>query len=96
MASNFEVSVQRDGGRLYVSMSGDFDEASASRLIESLEKDCRDAAVVFIQAGGIQKLHPSGCEAFRNNLHVLRDFCYRLVFADANATRMSPDWLEYF
>jgi hypothetical protein len=96
MASNFEVSVQRDGGTRYVRMSGDFDEASARRLIESLEKDCRDAAVVFIQAGGLDHLHPSGCEAFRNNLHALKDFCYRLVFADAQATRMSPDWLQYF
>lgn len=96
MPSDFEVTLERHGNCLRLSLSGDFDEKSAYSLIESLQKDCHDAAVVFIQAGGLENLRPSACETFRKNLHVLQDFCYRLVFSDANAARMAPGWIQYF
>ena len=96
MASDFEISLEWQGDRVRLGLSGDFDETSACSLIESLQKDCREAKVVFIQAGGLKTLRPRGCEAFRRNLHVLEDFCYRLVFADAKAARMAPEWIQYF
>lgn len=96
MASDFEISVERDRDCLRLDLSGDFDEQSANRLIERLRKDCRDAAVVFIQARGLKKICPSARETFRKNLHVLEDFCYRLVFEDGNAAKLAPEWIAYF
>ena len=96
MASDFEISIEGDRDCLRVDLSGDFDEQSASRLIERLRKDCRDAAVVFIQARGLKEICPLGRETFRKNLHVLEDFCYRLVFADGTAAKLAPEWIEYF
>jgi hypothetical protein len=96
MTSDFEISFERHGDCVRLGLSGNFDEKSAHSLIERLQKDCQDAAVVFIQAGGLKNIRPSGCETFRKNLHVLQDFCYRLVFADTNAARMAPGWIQSF
>ena len=96
MASDFEISIDRDLDCLRLDLSGDFDEQSASSLIERLRKDCRDALVVFIQARNLKNIRPSGREAFQKNLHVLDDFCYRLVFTDGNAARIAPGGIEYF
>jgi hypothetical protein len=96
MASDFEISIERDRDCLRLDLSGDFDETSASSLIERLRNDCQEAAVVFIQARGLKNIHSSGRETFRRNLHVLEDFCYRLVFSDGNAAQIAPGWIEYF
>jgi len=96
MASDFEISIDGDGNCLRLDLSGDFDEKAARSLLKSLQRDCREATVVFIQAGGLKKIHPSGREIFQNNLHRLEDFCYRLVFADPNAARIAPGRIEYF
>jgi hypothetical protein len=96
MASGLKISIEWQGDRVRLDLSGDFNETSAKRLIESLQKECHGASVVFIRAGGLKNLRPAGCEAFRRNLHVLKDFCYRLVFTDANAARMAPGWTQCF
>ena len=96
MAPDFEISIEWQGDRVRLDLSGDFNEESANSLIESLQEECHDASVVFIRAGGLKTLLPAGCETFRRNLHILKDFCYRLVFADTNAARMAPDWIQCF
>lgn len=96
MTSDFEISIEWQGDRVSLDLSGDFNEESADSLIQSLQKECHDASVVFIRAEGLETLRPAGCEAFRRNLHRLKDFCYRLVFADTNAARMAPDWIQCF
>jgi hypothetical protein len=94
--SGLEIQIEWQGDRVRLDLSGDFNETSAKTLIESLRKECHEASVVFIQARGVKHLRPAGCETFRRNLHVLKDFCYRLVFADANAVRMAPEWTQCF
>jgi len=96
MAPGLEISIIRQGDRVRLDLSGDFNEKSANSLIESLQKECHDASVVFIRAEGLKTLRPAGCEAFQKNLPVLKDFCYRLVFADTNAARMAPAWIRCF
>ena len=96
MASDFHISIQGDRNCLRLDLSGDFDEQSASTLIERLRQDCKEAAVVFIQAKGLKKIRPSGRDTFQKNLHVLEDFCYRLVFTDGNAAQIAPGWIDYF
>ena len=96
MTSDFEISIEWQGDRVSLDLSGDFNEASANSLIQSLQKECHDASVVFIRAEGLETLGPAACETFRRNLQILKDFCYRLVFADTNAARMAPDWIQCY
>ena len=96
MTSDFEISIEWRGDRVSLDLSGDFNEESANSLIQSLQKDCHDASVVFIRAEGLKTLRPAACETFRRSLHILKDFCYRLVFADTNAARMAPGWIQCF
>ena len=96
MTSDFEISIEWQGDRVSLDLSGDFNEESAKSLIQSLQKECHDASVVFIRAEGLKTLRPAACETFRRNVHRLQDFCYRLVFADTNAVRMAPDWIQCF
>jgi anti-anti-sigma regulatory factor len=96
MASNFRIQCQRDRDLLYVRLLGDFDEASAYALIDTLKEKCHDASVIFIKAKGVTSLDASGCDAFKKKIHVLKDWCYRLVFMDQNAARLKPEWIELF
>ena len=68
----------------------------AADLIETLKDNCHDASVIFIETQDLTKIDASGCDAFRKKLRVLKDFCYRLVFMDPNAERITPKWTEYF
>ena len=96
MAADFEIAAVRDQDSLRVDLSGDFDEQSASQLLETLQSHCREAPVVFIQARRLKKISPSGRKAFQKNLHILQDHRYRLVFADSNASQIAPEWIDFF
>jgi len=96
MAPNFEMSLKWDCDCLHLDLLGNFDETSACNLIDALQNNCQGAVVVFIHAKGLTRIHPSGRAAFQENLHALRDFCYRLVFADTNAAEIAPQWVDYF
>lgn len=96
MAADFEISVIRDYGSLFLDLSGDFDEQSASQLLETLQNHCREAPVVFIQARKLRNIDPSGRKAFQKNLPMLQDHRYRLVFADTNASQIAPEWIDFF
>jgi hypothetical protein len=93
---DFEISYEWREDCVRLSLSGEFTEESAHALIEDLRKNCQGAKVVLIQGDGLKRMRPSGCEAFRRNIQVLKDFCYRLVFADANASRLAPQWTQPF
>lgn len=96
MTSNFQISSEWNGDALHLRLLGDFDEDSACDLVDTLQKNCHDAAVVFIQTKSLTNIHSSGRDAFRKKLHLLRDFCYRLVFVDVNGARIAPERIEYF
>jgi len=96
MASDFQIDCEWQRDALYLHLLGDFDEASAEALLEALQEKCHDASVVFIKARDVRSLDPSGCDTFKENLHLLKDRCYRLVFMDKNAIRLRPEWLEIF
>ncbi len=96
MASSFDIDCEWDRDRLSVSLLGDFGEASAEALVHTLEENCRDASVVFIKAKDVRNLDATGCDAFKKKLHVLNDWCCRLVLMDQNALRLKPEWTEFF
>ena len=60
MTSDFEISIEWQGDRVSLDLSGDFNEESANSLIQSLQKECHDASVVFIRAEGLENPPPCG------------------------------------
>jgi len=96
MTSRFDISVSRSGGSTNFRLRGDFDAGSANRLLQVLQDNSQGAAIAVIETAELEHVYPSGRDLFRKNVHVLKDFCYRLVFSGRNARQIAPDWIEYF
>jgi hypothetical protein len=96
MASKFNISVSRRGDSTNFRLKGDFDASSANRLLQVLQDNRHGAKIAVIETADLGQVYPSGRDQFKKNVHVLRDFCYRLVFLGENARQLAPDWIEYF
>ena len=96
MASKFNIAVYRCGGSTNFRLRGDFDAGSANRLLQVLKDNSQGVTTAVIETADLEKVYPSGRDLFKKNVHVLKDFCYRLVFSGENARQLAPDWIEYF
>lgn len=96
MASNFEICVDRDDQTLTVRLTGDFDRTSANQLIEVLKGNRSGVTMAMIETNGLEHLDPTGKNMFRQEVHSLQDFCYRLVFTGRNASQLAPGWTDWF
>jgi hypothetical protein len=96
MASWFDISVSRRGGSTNFRLRGDFDASSANRLLQVLQDNSQGSTIAVIETAELEHVYPSGRDVFQKNVHVLKDFCYRLVFSGTNAGQIAPDWIEYF
>ena len=96
MASEFDVSVYRSEGSTNFRLRGDFDASSANRLLQVLKENSQGVTIAVIETADLEHVYPSGRDLFQKNVHVLKDFCYRLVFSGENARQIAPDWIEYF
>ncbi|MEW6441607.1 MAG: hypothetical protein AB1640_11795 [bacterium] len=96
MGSRFNIEMQRAGGDLELRLAGDFNDVSAHELIECLRENSRDVNVAIIETNGLECVHASGQDIFRQRLHDLKDLCYRLVFYGKHAPELAPPWIEYF
>jgi len=96
MASWFDISVSRRGGSTNFRLRGNFDASSANRLLQVLQDNSQGAAIAVIETAELENVYPSGRDVFQKNVHVLKDFCYRLVFSGENARQIAPEWIEYF
>ena len=95
ISSSFRMSVHRWDDNLMVNVMGDFDESSAKELIDALEHYAEGVRVAFIRTGGLKRIRKRAKEAFHNYMLYRRhDPCHRLVFPDANASRIVPAGVE--
>jgi hypothetical protein len=58
MAENFKISVHRNSDNLHLKLLGDFDDASALELLDTVKKLARGASKVFIHTSTLDKVHP--------------------------------------
>lgn len=89
MSSSFRMAVHRWDDNLKINVMGDFDESAANELINALEHYAQGVRVAFIRTRGLKRIRKRAKAAFRNYmLYKHHDSCHRLVFPDANASRI--------
>ena len=91
MASNFKISVHKNGDKLNLVMQGDFDGTSACELLDVLKSNCNGVDRVFIDTNGLDRIYPFGQDTFENNHYVLKSKSFRIIFTGKNATQIAPD-----
>ena len=90
MSSDFRVCVHWFDQNLNVKLMGDFDENSANKLISILEENWHRNCLAFIQTKCLKRVLPSAREILHHYVTAQRDFCFRLIFPDANASQVAP------
>jgi anti-anti-sigma regulatory factor len=91
MASNFDISIHRNSENLHLKLIGDFDGASAFKLLNILKRNCRKASKVFIHCGCLEEIYPFGVAVFHNNLDALKGQSIQMVFTGENASLLAPE-----
>ncbi|MEW6443344.1 MAG: hypothetical protein AB1640_20600 [bacterium] len=96
MASWFDIAVRRIGEELNLSLRGEFDGSSASRLIDTLKQNGNGVAVAKVEANELCWVDPAAVDIFQNDLLSLGDICHRLVFYGKHAPELAPAWIDFF
>ncbi len=91
MATNFRISVHRNGENLHLKLIGDFDGTSAHELLNVLKRYCDRTSRVFVHTSGLRNIHPFGLSVFHNNLDVLNGKSIKFEFTGENASQIAPE-----
>ena len=68
MASNFQISYNKQSTGMLLKLYGDFDATSAYELIEVLKKRSSDTSKIIIQTERLKNIYPFGLDVFRKSL----------------------------
>lgn len=71
MASNFQISYNKQSTGVVLKLFGDFDATSAYELIDALKKRPGDTSRIFIQTEGLKNIYPFGLDIFRKSLRIM-------------------------
>ena len=71
MASNFQISCNKQSTGMVLRLFGDFDGTSAYELIDVLKKHSSNTSRIFIQTEGLKNIYPFGLETFRKSLRIM-------------------------
>ncbi|RJQ63858.1 MAG: hypothetical protein C4530_02870 [Desulfobacteraceae bacterium] len=88
MATNFKIEIEPKGGTLHLSLSGNFDGASADELLNVIKWHSRDVEKIFVNTNGLRTIHPFGQVLFQNKYHTVKDQSPQLVFTGKNWEKM--------
>jgi hypothetical protein len=91
MATNFRISVHRNGENLHLRLMGDFDGISAHELLENLKRYSYRTSKVFIHTNCLGDIHPFGLNVFHTHLDVLKGISLELVFTGKHASQLAPE-----
>ena len=92
MATNFKISVHRNGENLHLNLRGDFDGTSAHELLSALNKYVNQSTVrVFMHTSCLSMIHPFGLDVFHGNLSSVKGKSLDLLFTGENASRLAPE-----
>jgi anti-anti-sigma regulatory factor len=92
MATNFKISVHRNGENLHLKLRGDFDGTSAHDLLTALNKYTNQSTVrVFIHTSCLSMLYPFGLYVFHCNFSSIKGKSLELVFTGEHASRLAAE-----
>ena len=90
MATNFRITVHRNGENLHLKLTGDFDGTSAHELLNILKKRADHTSRALIHTGSLRSIHPFGLKVFHANLDVLKGKSVELIFTGEHAPQFEP------
>ena len=91
MASNFKILVHRNSENLHLRLTGDFDSASAEKLLNVLDENCPYARKIFVHTCCLKKIYPSAQELLRKNHHFTNGQSASLVFTGDKGGQIAPE-----
>ena len=81
MPSNFQIDViQQDVKQLYLRLRGDFDGASAYRLLNIIHSKRNGFRKIILDTDALRKIHSFGSDLFRANIRALQNQGVEIVF----------------
>jgi hypothetical protein len=80
MASNFEISIDKNCDGFGLRLTGDFDATSAYELIYAIKKLPGDAKHLHIYTNGLKNIHPFGLDVFHRFIQSPRNNPDKIVF----------------
>jgi len=90
MSPDFRICVHWFDKNLNVKLMGDFDENLATKLVSILEGNSHRDCLAFIQTKGLKRVLPGARKILHRYLRAQQAFRCRLIFLDANASRVAP------
>jgi hypothetical protein len=91
MASTFAIGYDHRGNTLHLTLSGDFDGASADVLLDVIEGYGKDMEKIFIHTDALRSIHPFGQVLFQNKFNLLKNRSAALVFDGKNRKKILPE-----
>ena len=72
MSLNFQINSYNFEGILFLRLSGDFNEASANKLVAKLMEHEADSLVIFVDTNELMEIHPFSRNTFQKNLDAIK------------------------
>lgn len=89
MASNFGITIDRNGDGFGLKLAGDFDATSAYELIYAIKNLPEETIKVFIYTNGLKNIYPFGLDVFHRNISYRNGQTTNIVFAGNHASQLS-------
>lgn len=90
MASNFGITIDKNGDGLGLKLAGDFDATSAYELIYAIKKLAEETVKVFIYTNGLKNIYHFGLDVFHRNIGYRNGQATNIVFTGNHASQLSP------
>ncbi len=95
MATDFKILIHKNSDNLHLKLIGDFDRASAHKVLNALKKNCRGASRVFIHTSCLNYIHPFPRDVFHNQLNMLKKRSFLVDFTGQNSGNLIPNGRKF-
>jgi len=92
MSSKFKISKYRQSDKLYLRLTGDFDDISICELLDVLKDNCSGTNQVVIQTSNLKNVAISGIarDVFHRNLNYLNSSSIAVRFTELDKNPFIP------
>jgi len=92
MSSKFKISKHRQSDKLYLRLTGDFDDISICELLDVLKDNCSGTNQVVIQTSNLRNVSISGIgrDVFNRNINYLNNSSIAVRFTELDGNPFMP------
>lgn len=91
MAPDFKIFIHRNSDNLHLKLTGDFDGASAWKLLNVLKKSAANVYKVIIHTNSLKNIHPFGRKTLQENLRNWEVDRVQILFTGEKASLIAPE-----